>query len=118
MVITGRIFDIVHISDKVAQIVLRKKDKDKFILVAISVFGFWRDKAINELKLKNKDKIKANVHLKSKLYNGRYLTDVFFKEIVMVESYNPSVVTDPTQQKMFVDEETGEVFEDDEDIDF
>jgi hypothetical protein len=43
---------------------------------------------------------------------------VFFKEIVMVESYNPSVVTDPTQQKMFVDEETGEVYEDDEDIDF
>ena len=100
MVITGRIFDIVHISDKVAQIVLKKKDKDKFILVAISVFGFWRDKAINELKLKNKDKIKANIYMKSKLYNGKYYTDVYFREIYILEK---------ATQGLFVDKETGEI---------
>lgn len=118
MILTGRVFDVIIISDKVAQIVLRKKLGDAVVPVAVTIFGYYKDKAINELKIKPKDKIKGNLYLKSKLYNGRYLTDVFFKELIVVESYNPSVITDPTQQKMFVDEETGEVFEDDEDIDF
>ena len=51
MVYTGRIFDIVHINEKVTQIVLRKKDKDKIVPVAITVMGYWKDKAFNELKL-------------------------------------------------------------------
>ena len=29
MVYTGRIFEIVHVNDKVSQIILKKKDKDK-----------------------------------------------------------------------------------------
>jgi hypothetical protein len=103
-VITGKIFDIVHISDKVAQIVLRKKQGDKFILVAISVFGYWRDKAINELKLKQKDKIKGKLYISSKLTNdkARYWTDVSFKEIFVLEravNFNT----------LFVDKETGEI---------
>jgi len=64
MVIVGRIFDIVVISEKVAQIVLKKKMNDKVVPVAISVFGYWKDRALNEMKLKGKDKIKANVCVK------------------------------------------------------
>jgi len=85
MVITGRIFDIVNISDKVAQIVLKKKMNDKIVPVAISVFGYWKDKALVDMKLKPKDKIKANVYMKSKIYNGKYYTDVYFKEVILVE---------------------------------
>lgn len=100
MLIEGRIFDIVHISDKVAQIVLRKKDKDKYILVAISVFGYWRDKAINELKLKQKDKIKGKFYMTSKLYKEKYYTDVFFREITILEK---------SINGLLVDRDTGEV---------
>ena len=100
MIIEGRIFDIVHVSDKVAQIVLRKKDKDKYILVAISVFGYWRDKAINELKLKQKDKIKGKLHLNSKMYKEKYYTDVFFREITILEK---------SVNGLFVDRDTGEI---------
>jgi hypothetical protein len=87
MVITGRIFDIVIVSDKVAQIVLKKKMADKIVPVAIAVFGYWKDKIINEMKLKPKDKIKGNIYLKSRIYNGKYYTDIYFKEVYMVEEY-------------------------------
>jgi hypothetical protein len=105
MVITGRIFDIVTVNEKVAQIIIRKKDKDKIVPVAISIFGYWKDKALNELKVKVKDKIKGNLYIKSKIYNGKYYTDVFFREIYIVE---------PAPIKMgdlFVDKETGEILE-------
>jgi hypothetical protein len=85
MIYTGRIFDIIHVNDKVSQIILRKKDKDKIVPVSISVFGYWKDKAFKELKLKPKDKIRGQLYLKSNLYNGRYYTDAFFREIFLVE---------------------------------
>jgi hypothetical protein len=56
-VITGRIFDIIIVSEKVAQIVINKKDnKGKIIPLSISVVGFWKDKIMN---LKQKDKIRG-----------------------------------------------------------
>ena len=85
MVYTGRIFDIVHINDNVTQIVLRKKDKDKIVPVAITVMGYWKDKAFNEMKLKLKDKIRGNLHLKSNIWKGKYYTDAYFREIYLIE---------------------------------
>jgi len=85
MIIVGRIFEIVVVSDKVAVIVLRKKMGDKIVPVAISVFGWWKDKALNENKLKPKDKIKGNLYMKSRQWNGKWYTDVYFKEVYLVE---------------------------------
>ena len=85
MIITGRIFDILVHSEKYAQIVLRKKVNGKIVPVAIQVFGYWKDKALKEQKLKMKDKIKGNIYMRSKLYNGKYYTDVYFKDIILVE---------------------------------
>jgi hypothetical protein len=103
-VMTGKIFDIIHISDKVAQIILRKKQGDKFVLVAVSVFGYWRDKAIDELKLKQRDKIKGKLYISSRLTKdkSKYWTDVCFKEIFVLEK----AVNFNT---LFVDKETGEI---------
>ena len=85
MVIVGIIFEIVVVSDKVAVIVLRKKMGDKIVPVAISVFGWWKDRALNENKLKPKDKIKGNLYMKSRQWNGKWYTDVYFKEVYLVE---------------------------------
>lgn len=85
MVLVGRIFDIVVINEKVAQLVLKKKIADKVVPVAVSIFGYWKDRALNDMKLKPKDKIKGNLYLKSKIYNGKYYTDVFFKEVYLIE---------------------------------
>ena len=108
MVITGRIYDIIHITDKVSQIVLKKKDRDKIVPVAIKVMGYWKDKALNEMKLKPKDKIKANVYMVSRKSKtgDMYYTDVFFREIFLVE---PAPIQ---MQSTFFDQETGEVFDD------
>ena len=108
MVITGRIFDIVVLNEKVAQIVLKKKMADKIVPVAICVFGYWKDKAIKEMKLKPKDKIKANVYMVSRKSKtgDMYYTDVFFREIFLVE---PAPIQ---MQSTFFDQETGEVFDD------
>lgn len=124
MVIVGRIFEIHHLNDKSSQIVLKKKMGDKIVLVAIEVFGYWKDKALNEQGLKPKDKIKGNVYMKSRLYNNRYYTDVFFKDIIKVEEYAPSKITpgakpaaqdaEPdlfAQGRYIVDVQTGEIIE-------
>jgi len=103
MNITGRIYDIVIITDTIAQIIIRKKDKDKIYPVAIKVMGYWKDKAIKELNLKPKDKIKGNIYMRSKLYNGKYYTDVFFREIFVIEKAPIKL------NELFVDTETGEI---------
>jgi len=102
-VITGRIFEIIVLSEKVAQIVINKKDsKGKVIPIAISVVGFWKDKAMN---LKQKDKIRGNLYFKSNLYNGKYYTDVQFKEIDVLEQAPINM----SQRTLLVDVETGEI---------
>jgi hypothetical protein len=102
-VITGRIFDIIVVSEKVAQIVINKKDSNgKVIPIAISVVGFWKDKAMN---LKQKDKIRGNLYFKSNLYNGKYYTDVQFKEIDVLEQAPINL----SQRTLLVDVETGEI---------
>lgn len=93
MVIVGRIYDIVVINEKVAQIVLKKKMNDKIVPVAITVFGYWKDRALKEMNLKMKDKIKGNVYMKSKIYNGKYYTDVYFKEVYLVDETPPKPIT-------------------------
>jgi hypothetical protein len=114
MVYTGRIYDIVHINEKVAQIVLKKKDKDKIVPVAVTVLGYWKDKAIKEMKLKPKDKIRGNLYLKSNLHNGRYYTDVFFREIYLVEPAPTKMGSNDknlfeSEDGLVVDTETGEL---------
>ena len=100
MVITGRIYEIVHINDKVSQIVLRKRDKGKYELAAITVIGWWKDKAINELQLQPKDKIKANIRIRSNEFKGKYYSEAICREIYVVE-----------KAPLKFDKHTGELFE-------
>ena len=103
MLLTGRIFDIVIINEKVAQIVVKKKINDKIFPVAVSVFGYWKSKALEEMKLKMKDKIRGKLYLKSKIFNGKYYTDIFFKEIYLVEDFSNTI-----NEGLFKDEEDKE----------
>jgi len=104
-VISGRIFEIIVVNEKVAQIIINKKVNGKSIPLAISVIGYWKDKVIKDMKLKQKDKIRGTVYMKSNLYNGKYYTDVQFKEIDLIELAPIRMGTNT----LFVDKETGEV---------
>lgn len=86
MVYEGRIYDIVIVSDFIAQIILKKKNGNKVVNVAIKVMGFWKDKALNELKIKVKDKIRGKMYLESREYNGKWYTDAIFKEIYILQA--------------------------------
>lgn len=127
--IIGRIFEIVEITPKFAQIVLKKKIDNKMSLCAFSVSGYWRDKALVELALKPKDKIKANFYHKSEknLERNRYYNDIFFKQIYLVEEApapmkskllqsnepdmfsQPAPAAAPARNVVSVDTETGEI---------
>lgn len=114
MEISGRIFHINHLSDKLIQVVLRKKVNGKQTPIAFAVFGYWKDIVLNELKLKPKDKIRAQVVLKSNLYKGKYYTDASLKNIELVQEKikqdNHSNELQLEQVDSYiVDEETGEV---------
>jgi len=106
-VMSGKIYDLQIINDKVAQIVLLKKDRDKFVPVAISIYGYWKDKAFNEHKVGMKDKIRGTLYYRSKMVNGRYYTDIFFREIVVLQKAAPKMGL----QGIMFDKETGEIFE-------
>lgn len=114
MEISGRIFHINHLSDKVIQVVLRKKVNGKQTPIAFAVLGYWKDIVLNELRLKPKDKIRATVVLKSNLYKGKYYTDVTLKNIELVpekikEDNNSNELELESMDNYIIDEETGEV---------
>ncbi len=117
MEITGRVYHINPINDKVIQVVLKKKVYGKDTPIAFAVVGYWKDVVTNQLKLKVKDKIKGTVILKSNLYKGKYYTDVNLKDIEIVPEKPKELNGDkgaPTLEiddmgGYIVDEETGEI---------
>jgi hypothetical protein len=114
MEISGRIFHINHLNDKVIQVVLRKKINGKQTPIAFAVLGYWKDIVLNDLKLKPKDKIRATVVLKSNLYKGKYYTDVTLKNIELLqekikEDNNSNELQLQHMDDYIVDEETGEI---------
>ena len=84
MQISGRIYDIVIVNEQVTQIILRKKDRGKYELSALTLFGYWKDKAMDQ-GLRPKDKIRANFRLRSNEHKGRYYTEAMCREIYIVE---------------------------------
>ena len=83
MDITGRILSINEISEKSAQIVLRKQMKGKIVPVAINIFGYYKKK-MDDMKLTKNEKIYGKLYMKSNLYKGKFYTDVYFEEIERV----------------------------------
>lgn len=89
-IMTGKIYDIVFIDEKKIQIILKKKSGNKVVPFAITVFGYYKDRAINDLKIKMRDKIRGNIYatfFKGKDKNGveRYYPDIIMQEIFIVE---------------------------------
>jgi hypothetical protein len=105
----GKIFDIHIISEKEAQIVIRKKNGDKIVPVAISIFGFFWEKAQKQ-GIRQGDKIKGKLYLKSKFWDkgNKYYTDTYFKEIQILERAN-TIQFVSEQKRLMVDKETGEI---------
>ena len=103
MTITGKIFDIVKVNDKVVQVIVRKKDRGKFILTALTYIGYWKDKLL-ENDIKQKDTIRTNYVISSREYNGKYYTEIICREVAVIKKA-PTKLT----QGLLIDIETGEL---------
>lgn len=105
----GRVYEIHEISEKEAQIVIKKKIGDKIVPVAINVFGFFYEK-IKKDGLKQGDKISAKLYLKSKFWEKgqRYFTDAYFKDVIIIERSNTIQFSG---KKLKFDTDTGEIFD-------
>lgn len=99
MVIEGYIFDKINISEKVTQIVMRKKHKDRYNYICFVAFGWIKEK-IEELDLDQKDKVRIEYYIKSKKWNERYSTDAIIEKIELKERRT---------NQIRVDFETGEI---------
>lgn len=113
--ITGRVFDIELVNDKICRVILQKQVRGEKVPMAFAVYGKQRDLVLNQLKLKKKDKITANFDIKSRMYNGRWYTDVNLYNIELVP---PKEKPGPENQEeldfeghgdYIIDDETGEV---------
>jgi len=107
--IIGRIFDIHEYSPQNAQIIIKKKIGDKIVPVAINIFGYYFNK-IKSQGLKQGDKIKGKIYMKSKFWDkgNRYITDIFFKDVEIMQRSNQIQFSG---KKVRFDTETGEIFD-------
>jgi hypothetical protein len=118
LTITGRVFDIEQINEKVCKVIIQKQVRGEKVPMAFACLGKQRDVVIEKLKLKKKDKITANIDIKSRLYNGKWYTDVTMYNIELIPD-KPKDKPEAQEELDFfaegnVDFETGEVKEDDD----
>jgi hypothetical protein len=121
MEITGRIYTIHQLSETQAQIVLKKTNGGKQVLLAIDIFGGFK-KTIDEMKLKKNDKISGKLYFKSTLYNNRFKNNLYFLRIEKVENkpkntFVPDGVVKPKElfdeDIFFIDEEETNIIDED-----
>jgi len=101
MVIEAYVFDKIKVSEKVTQIVIRKKHNERYNYICFVAFGFIKVK-IDELDIDQKDKVRIEYYIKSKKWNERYSTDAIIEKIELKERRTNQIE---------VDFETGEIFE-------
>lgn len=114
--IKGKIFLINKVSEKSAQIILRKKIRKKDVLIVISIFGFWKNK-FEDKGIQKNDTISGVVYSDAKLYNGKWYNNLFFNEVTKIEKKAKNTKMDIQDlfssggigNSYIVDEETGEI---------
>lgn len=99
MVVNAIIQDIIKVSEKVTQIVVKKKHNNIFLNVSFVAFG----SIINKIEKENieiSDRVRIKYYLKSKKWNEKYSTDAIIEDIKIKEK---------GAKQIYVDLETGEV---------
>jgi hypothetical protein len=99
MIAKGTIVDIIDVSDKVTQIVIKFKKGDSYIHLC---FTAYQDVLvlIKQIRLEKRDSVKITYFLKSRKHENRWYTSAIIEKI--------SVIAKRPEQLM-VDMETGEI---------
>ena len=99
MVVSASIQDIIKVSDKVTQIIVKKKHNNLFLNVSFIAFGDIKNK-IEKDNIEISDIVRIKYYLKSKKWNEKYSTDAIIEEIKIKEK---------GAKQTYVDMETGEI---------
>lgn len=100
MVCKGVILDLIQLTDKVIQVVIRVKKKDSYFPVAFT--GFKEIKIlIQQVKFEKGDAIKIEYDIRSKKWQDKYFTSAIIEKIQLIAK-KPS-------QQLIVDLSTGEI---------
>jgi hypothetical protein len=84
MVAVGKILDIINVSDKVTQIVIRVKKDEIYLPVAFVCFQDIKS-IILQLRVEKGDIVKITYYLKSKKYNEIYSTSAIIEKICITQ---------------------------------
>jgi RNase P/RNase MRP subunit p29 len=113
MTIEGKVFEILQSSEKMWEVVLRKKHKEKIVPISFLAFSFTIND-VKRLNIKPKDRVKIQFHLRSKMYGNRYYTSAVIDKIDILQrdAGTPNMFHTDVASMPFgdVDMETGEIF--------
>lgn len=99
MVVKGSIVDIIDVSDKVTQIVIKYK---KGVLYNHLCFTAYQDVLvlIKQIRLEKRDTVKITYFLKSRKHENRWYTSAIIEKINIIAK---------KPEQLIVDMETGEI---------
>jgi hypothetical protein len=99
MIAKGTIVDIIDVSNKVTQIVIKFKKGDSYIHLC---FTAYQDVLvlIKQIRLEKRDSVKITYFLKSRKHENRWYTSAIIEKI--------NIITKKPEQ-LIVDMETGEI---------
>ena len=101
MVVVGKIIDIINVSDKVTQIIIRVKKDEIYLPVAFICFQDIKVLVL-QLRIEKNDFVKITYYLKSKKNNEIYYTSAVVEKIC---------ITQKATKQYSVDMMTGEIIE-------
>jgi hypothetical protein len=101
MVVVGKIMDIINVSDKVTQIIIKVKKEEIYLPVAYVCFSEIKALVL-QLRLEQGDYVKITYYLKSRRFNQSYLTSAIVEKIC---------ITQKATKQYSVDMFTGEIID-------
>jgi hypothetical protein len=84
MIVVGKIMDIINVSDKVTQIIIRVKREEIYLPVAFVCFTEIKSLML-QLRVEKSDFVKITYFLKSKKFDDHYSTSAIVEKISITQ---------------------------------
>jgi hypothetical protein len=99
MVCKGSVLDLIAMTDKVMQVVIRVKKNDAYFPIAFTAFLDIKI-LIQQIKIEKGDTVKIDYYIKSKKWQDKYFTSAVVEKIKIIAKKSPQLI---------IDMETGEI---------
>jgi hypothetical protein len=100
MICKGSILDLVSVTDKVMQVVIRVKKNNSYFPIAFTAYLDIKV-LIQQIRIEKGDTVKIDYYVKSKKWQDKYLTSAVIEKI--------KIIAKKPSQQLIVDLSTGEI---------